>query len=63
MELSTDKLAKNIFLEIPGVEGRFSDNYFDLMPGVKKSLEFYPISQTEQLNDLVKIKSLFNCYE
>lgn len=35
LELSTDVLAKNVYLSMEG-EGFFSDNYFDLLPGEKK---------------------------
>jgi len=35
LELSTDVLAKNVYLTMEG-EGFFSDNYFDLLPGEKK---------------------------
>lgn len=39
--LSTDKLAKNLYLSLGDQEGFFSDNYFDLIPGqpVKIGLE------------------------
>ncbi len=33
ISLISDKLAKNIYLEFPDVEGFFTDNYFDLIPG------------------------------
>lgn len=36
--LSTDKLAKDVFIEIPIQGVRFSDNFFDLQPGVKKKI-------------------------
>ncbi len=35
LELSTDVLAKNVYLSMDG-EGFFSDNYFDLLPGESK---------------------------
>jgi len=38
VKLSTDNLAKNIFLSIDGCNGRFSDNYFDLLPGEKETV-------------------------
>ncbi|HPT43035.1 MAG TPA: glycoside hydrolase family 2 protein [Paludibacteraceae bacterium] len=34
--LSSPKLAKDVFVEIPVQGARFSDNFFDLMPGQKK---------------------------
>ncbi|WP_424766851.1 beta-mannosidase [Paenibacillus sp. sgz302251] len=37
--LETDVLAKQVWLTAEG-EGLFSDNYFDLIPGVSKTVEF-----------------------
>ena len=34
--LSSPKLAKDVFVEIPVQGARFSDNFFDLLPGQKK---------------------------
>jgi beta-mannosidase len=33
IELTSDKLAKNVFLSTTGCGSRFSDNYFDILPG------------------------------
>jgi len=35
-------LVKDLFLEYPGIEGKFSDNYIDLMPGRSTEIIFYP---------------------
>ncbi|MDX2430297.1 MAG: glycoside hydrolase family 2 TIM barrel-domain containing protein, partial [Bacteroides sp.] len=37
LELSTDVLAKNVYLSMNG-EGFFEDNYFDLLPGETKTI-------------------------
>jgi beta-mannosidase len=39
LEISTDKLARDIYLNIPDQEVFFSDNYFDLLPGEKHKIE------------------------
>jgi len=44
VSLTTKNLAKNIFLSIENDEGRFSDNYFDLLPG--SSIEIIFITET-----------------
>lgn len=36
--LSSPKLAKDVFVEIPVSGARFSDNFFDLLPGVKRTI-------------------------
>lgn len=38
--LETNILAKGVMLEFEGSDGRFTDNYFDLLPGEKKVVEF-----------------------
>ncbi len=41
IQLSTDRLAKNVYLSHPSLEGFFSDNYFDLLPGESITLKFH----------------------
>ena len=36
--LNSDKLCKNVYLSLKDGEGFFSDNYFDLLPGIPKSV-------------------------
>ena len=36
--LSTKQLARDIFVEIPYQGARFSDNFFDLLPGQTKKI-------------------------
>ena len=38
IELSADKLAKNVYLSIWRVKAFFQDNYFDLLPGETKKI-------------------------
>lgn len=40
IEMTTDKLAKNVKVSVGEEAVIFSDNYFDLLPGVKKQLTF-----------------------
>jgi beta-mannosidase len=40
VSLSTDRLARAVHLSAEGLEGSFSDNFFDLLPGRKVSVEF-----------------------
>ena len=37
--LSSSKLAKDVFIEIPVLGARFTDNFIDLMPGEKRVIE------------------------
>lgn len=47
MVISTDKPTFNIYLEFPGVEGHFSDNFFHLMPGQERIVVFKARSREE----------------
>lgn len=38
--LKTDYLARNVHLSFTDVEGHFSDNFFDLLPGMEKKVTF-----------------------
>ncbi len=49
--VSTDKLAKNLYMSYDEAEGWFSDNYFDLLPGESKTIVF---ETKEDINDLQK---------
>ncbi len=44
IEISSDKLVKNICLDFKGQEGFFSDNYFDVLPGESVKVTFTPKS-------------------
>ncbi|MDY3968453.1 MAG: glycoside hydrolase family 2 protein, partial [Prevotella sp.] len=47
MTLKTDKLARDIFIEVPVQGVRFTDNFFDLLPGQRKTIV---ITSTEGLS-------------
>jgi len=40
LEISTNKLVKNLFVSFDGASGNFSDNYFDMLPGSSRTLYF-----------------------
>jgi len=40
ISISSDKLIKNIYFRLDNLEGHFSDNYFDIIPGVTKTIKF-----------------------
>ena len=50
LHLTSEKLAKNVFLEFSDVEGSFSDNYFDLIPLQKKQIRFTPLKVNAFVN-------------
>jgi beta-mannosidase len=62
--LSTDKLARAVYLSVEDEPGRFSDNYFDLVPGRSKEIEFRP-GNSIALNDFrrrLRIRTLADAF-
>ena len=51
--LSSDKLARAVYLSAPAYTGFFTDNYFDLIPGKEAQVEFRA-AQSIPLNDFRK---------
>jgi beta-mannosidase len=62
--LTSDKFAKAVYLSLPNVDGFFSDNYFDLLPGQKMEVEFRSRAALT-LNDFrnrIKVRSLRDAF-
>jgi beta-mannosidase len=59
ISLESNTLVKDLFLEIDATGGRFSDNFFDLIPGEKRKIKFFP-DHTDQLpgKDQLMLKNL-----
>jgi len=51
--------AKYVFIDIAGYSGRLSDNYFDLQPGMEKTVTF-DNTGNNKTTPQVKIRSLWN---
>lgn len=58
LKLTTDQLAKNVFLTIGDEEGFFSDNYFDLLPGRDVQIDLKTTMSQEKLNEVLAIHTL-----
>jgi beta-mannosidase len=62
--LSSDKLARAVYLSMPNYPGSFSDNYFDMIPGTKVEVEFHtgrPVTVTDFQRRL-KIRSMADAF-
>lgn len=57
LTLSSDRLAKNVMIQT-SADGFFSDNYFDLLPGVRKTVHFKTKSLLDDANKAFRVKSL-----
>ncbi|MEN8116960.1 MAG: glycoside hydrolase family 2 protein [Bacteroidota bacterium] len=56
--LNTDKLAKNVYLQIGDEEGFFTDNYFDLLPNEKVTINLKTNISEDKLNEVLTIRTL-----
>lgn len=63
IELTPDKLVKNVFLEIENAKGFFTDNYFDLLPNETVEIDFITKRKNLDLDKKLEIKSLIDTYE
>jgi len=60
--LRTDKLAKNIYLQIGDEDGFFSDNYFDMLPSDKITINLKTGISEEKLNEVITIRTLDDAF-
>jgi len=60
--LQTDKLAKNIYLQIGDEKGFFSDNYFDLLPGEKVTVNLKTKIPEAKLKEILTIRTLDDAF-
>ena len=60
--LTTDKLAKNLYMTIGDEEGFFSDNYFDLLPGQTVKIKLQTAVTKEKLQEIFKIRTLESAF-
>jgi len=58
ISLTTDKLAKNLYMTIGDEEGFFSDNYFDLLPGQAIKVKLETKLTKEKLQEVFAIQTL-----
>lgn len=62
IEMKTDKLAKNVYLQIGDEEGFFSDNYFDLLPVEKVTINLKTGIPEEKLKEILTIRTLDDAF-
>ena len=62
ISLRASKLARQVFLEAPGIEGRFEDNFFDMAPGEFREIKFSGDVDVNELIQKLKIKSIYDTF-
>ncbi|MDD3960318.1 MAG: glycoside hydrolase family 2 protein [Bacteroidales bacterium] len=64
VKLSTKNLAKNVYLTVDAIEGHFSDNYFDLLPGQEKEITFLPAEKTDRtaFSAAIHVHTIYHSY-
>ncbi len=64
VRLETNLLAKNVYLSVPGLKGRFDDNFFDLVPGRVYEVAFISNEPADitQFRQALKVISLRDSY-
>ncbi len=60
---TTDKLAKNVYLQIGDEKGFFSDNYFDLLPGDKVSINLKTKISEAKLKEVLSVRTLDGAFQ
>ncbi|MGA7719746.1 MAG: glycoside hydrolase family 2 protein [Ignavibacteriaceae bacterium] len=62
LTITSNKYAKDVYLSFENINGSFTENYFDLLPGVTKKIEFETRLQIDDFAEKLKIKSLVDSY-
>ena len=63
LTLKSDQLVKDLFIEIPQLGARFSDNFFDLLPGNSKKVTIELLNDEDLLlEEQIKIKHIKQTY-
>ena len=62
--ITTERLAKNVFLQENGIEGFFTDNYFDMLPGQSITVTFTSESRLNisDFIDNLEVLSIIDSY-
>ena len=62
IKLISNKLVKNVFLYFEEIDGFFSDNYFDLLPGEDVKIDFLCKKDWENISNYLKLKTIRDTY-
>ena len=60
--VKTDKLARNVYLQIGDEEGFFSENYFDLLPAESVTIHLQTELSEEKLKEVLTLRTLDSAF-
>ena len=63
VRVSTDVLARNVFLSAGDLDATYSDNFFDLLPGESVTVQVKTAATLEQLRAALHVTSLADAYK
>lgn len=62
LKLSSDVLARHVYIQTGSVDATLSDNYFDLLPGTAVEVKIASNASEKELGDAVKVMSLTDAF-
>jgi beta-mannosidase len=62
ISLTSEVLAKNVYIQIGDEDGDLSDNYFDLLPGEVKTIRLQTEITAPRLNEILTIQTLLDAF-
>lgn len=62
--LTSDKFARAVYLSVPNHDGVFTDNYFDLLPGRKVTIDYRKRTaiSADEVRKNLKVRSLVDAF-
>jgi beta-mannosidase len=60
IRIQSQNLAKYVTVNVEGIEGIFSENYFDIPPGREHMVTFHPKNPVSDISDKIQIHSLID---
>jgi beta-mannosidase len=60
--LATDVVAESVYLNIPENSGRWSDNFFNMIPGETKTVTFETGEEIPDFEEELEIRSLADAF-
>ncbi len=60
--LTTDKMARNVYLQTGDEEGFFSDNYFDMLPAQEVKVTLKTALTPEKLDEVLTVRTMVSAF-